>query len=97
MKKIVIILIWIKRNVEDLLKHLKALSVAVDKIQGKNYTIAAAVHIWEVLEKDLMEVKLVKMCMKIFSYHYNQALGSQHFLNYLMDPHHAGINLNASG
>ena len=34
--------------------------------------------------------------MKIFLYHYNQTLGSQHFLDYLMNLHYAGINLNAS-
>ena len=50
----------IKLNVEDLLKHLKALSVVVDKIQEKNCTIAGAIHIWEVLERDLMKEKLVK-------------------------------------
>ena len=41
----------IKRNAEDLLKHLKPLSVTVDKVQDKNCTITAAVHIWEELEK----------------------------------------------
>ena len=77
----------IKQNVEDLLKLLKALSVAVDKIQENNYMIAAAVHIWEILEKDLMDEKLVKMCMKIFSHHYNHTLSSPYVLGYLMDPH----------
>ena len=43
----------IKWNTEDLLKCLKPLSVAVDKIQEKNCTIAVAVHIWEELEKTL--------------------------------------------
>ena len=43
----------IKQNAEDLLKCLKPLSVAVDKIQEKNCTIAVAVHIWEELEKTL--------------------------------------------
>ena len=77
----------IKQNVEDILNHLKALSIAVDKIQKKNCTIAAAVHIWEILEKDLMDEKLVKMCMKIFSHHYNHTLSSPYVLDYLMDPH----------
>ena len=62
----------IKWNVEDVLKHLKALSIAVDKIQKKNCTIAAAVHIWEALEKDLMIENLIRICMKIFSYHYTK-------------------------
>ena len=68
----------IKQNAEDLLKHLKPLSVAVDKIHEKNYTIAADIHIWEELEKDLMEEKAL------------------HFLDYLLDLHYAGINLNIS-
>ena len=33
--------------------------------------------------------------MVSFSYDYNQMLGSPHFLDYLLDPHCAGINLNA--
>ena len=76
------------------LNILKSLSVAIVNIEEKNCTIAATIHIWEVLEKDLMEEKLVMMYMKIFSYHYNQTLGSPHFLDYLMDPHYTGINLN---
>ena len=86
----------IKQNVENLLQHLKVLLVANDRTQEKNCTIAATVNIWEVLEKDLIEVKLVKTCMEIFSDSYNQALGSPHFLDYLMNPHCAGIDLNAS-
>ena len=43
-----------------------------------------------------MAEKLVKTYTKIFPHHYNQILGSPHFLLYLMDPHYAGINLNAS-
>ena len=35
----------IKLNVENLLKYLKVLSVAADKIQENNCTIAAVVHI----------------------------------------------------
>ena len=65
---------WIKWSVEDLLKHLKALSLATDKIQEKSCATAATFHIWKVLEKYLMEEKLVKMCAKIFSTT-NQTLG----------------------
>ena len=50
----------IKWNTEDLLKCLKPLSVAVDKIQERNCTTVLAVPIWEELEKELMEENLDK-------------------------------------
>ena len=49
----------------------------------------AAVHIWEESQKDLMEEKLVKTCIKSFSCHYNQALGSLPF-----DPHKTNKQTN---
>ena len=70
----------IKRNAEDLLKRLKPFSVAVDKIQEKNYTKTAAVHVWEELEKKHMEENLDKICMKSISSLNNHALDSLHFI-----------------
>ena len=54
---------------EDLLKRFKPVSVAVDKVQEQYCAIAAAIHIWEELEKDLKEKKLVKKGVKSFSFH----------------------------
>ena len=65
----------IKWNAEDLLKHSKPFSVAVDKNKRKLYN-RGAVNIWEEVEKDLKKEKLVKTCMESFSFHYYQALFS---------------------
>lgn len=86
----------IKRNAEDLLKRLKPIAIALDKMQQKDCSISTAVHIWKVLEKDFTEEKLDKTCMKNFFTRYNQALGPPHFLAYLLDPRFAGINLSAA-
>ena len=89
----------IKANAEDDLKHLKALWVAVDKIQEKNCTIVAAVQFTfgKYWKKTLRKKKnSLRWSWSFFSYHYNQTLDSPYFLDYLMDLHYAGINLNAS-
>lgn len=86
----------IKRNAEDLLKRLKPISIALDKMQQKDCTISTAVDIWKNLQEELTEVNLDKTCLKSFSTRYNQALGPPHFLAYLLDPRYAGIKLSAA-
>lgn len=86
----------IKRNAEDLLKRLKPISIALDKMQQKDCTISTAVNIWKKLREDLTEENLDKTCFKSFLTRYNQALGPPHFLAYLLDPRYVGIKLSAA-
>nr|XP_042907854.1 uncharacterized protein LOC122271260 [Parasteatoda tepidariorum] len=83
----------IKRSAEELLRRLKPISTALDKMQQKDCTISKAVDIWKKLEKDLKDENLDKACLAKFSNRYSQALGPPHFLANLLDPRYAGINL----
>jgi uncharacterized protein YuzB (UPF0349 family) len=84
----------IKRNAEDLLKILKPIAVALDKIQKNSCTISDALVIWKDLEKNLLNLLDVKG-KREFSKRYKMALTPAHFLASLLDPRVAVGTLSA--
>ena len=45
--------ISIKRNAEDYLKHMKPITIALDKVQNDTCRISDAVEVWKELSHDI--------------------------------------------
>lgn len=75
----------LKRNAEDYLSQLKPISVALDRSQKENCSIADTVSIFKKLKKKLKDLKN-KDLMKKFESRYQMAITPAHLLAYLLHP-----------
>ncbi|XP_063222783.1 uncharacterized protein LOC134531131 [Bacillus rossius redtenbacheri] len=85
----------IKRNAEDMLRCLKPVAIALDKVQKDSSTISTAVDVWKSLKQSLEDENLNADSMEKFSSRYHQVLDGAHFLAYLVDPRFCGQHLTA--
>lgn len=78
--------IHLKRSAEDYLKILKPISIAIDRLQKTDATIADGVEQFKILENYFEETNLTLHQVQKFKNRYNMCITPYHLLAFLIDP-----------